>query len=593
MNDKTLQCACILMQRNEAELLEPWIQYHGTLFGYENLFIFDNGSDNPQVKRLLREYEDQGVHVDRQFSRSEDYPDKGKILTECAMRLNETKRYDFFFPLDCDEFLALRTDDGKISCEFSKIKNYLKSVTPSQTTYHVTRNYLNIVGHPNYFQEHTYSKVFFNNNLIVPLDHGSHLTSSSISVTPSDIVYIHCHAKPFATILAHSRDKLRPWVDVNNPKALEKFEADQGIGWHLVKYLRMSEKEYLNIFNKKNAIYIPTFIENFKHIGCPAYFLTGEVPENISPPEDRILIPGALHLNAPQYPTESTVFLAVSNLSDDTTDRMIYFFNAMGFETISADAEVGENYTIRSALHAGLWERLRLFSIIRTEKTRYLAVMGFSAEELSLISNLPITGIRHLVVLREPLESITGNREIMATAGRHLLSNQAERGMNTLRTALSSNIETLVLEESLIQTDPQSLIMAFLDFLGPDLKDDVDTDMLCRKLQYALPTRPQKDAFPLYEGWIDAISDTSVSGWCWRRHSNLPQIVSLIVDDHIVDVKIANIFRSDLLNAGIGSGCFGFHLSLPQDGPLSADRIQVRILKDNVRLKSTTETQEE
>ena len=579
------------MQRNEAELLEPWIQYHGTLFGYENLFIFDNGSDNLQVNRLLQEYEERGIHVDRRFSKSEDYPDKGKILTDCAIRLNETQDYNFFFPLDCDEFLALRTADGKVSCNFSEIKKYLRSISPSQTTYHVIRNYLNIIGHPNYFQEHSYSKVFFNNDLIVPLDHGSHLTSSSINVTPSDIVYIHCHAKPFATILAHSRDKLRPWVDVNNPKALEEFEMDRGVGWHLVKYLRMSEKEYLSIFNKKNATYIPTFLDILKNIGCQTHFLTGDTPENTSPPEDRILLPGALHLNAQQYPNEDTLFLAVSRLSDSTADRLVQLFSVLGFETISADEAIGENHTVRSALHAGLWERLRFFSIMRAEKSRYLALMGFSAEELKLVSHLPITGIRSMVVLQEPLRHLTANREIMAIAGRHLLSHQAEQSIATLKAAVSTNIETLILDETLIQTDPQSLITAFLEFLGPNFKNNVDPDTLSRKLQYALPTTLQKDVFSLYEGWIDTISETLVSGWCWRQNSNIPQVVSLIVDDHIVDVKIANIFRADLLKAGIGSGCFGFHLTLPQAGPFTADRIQVRLLQDNVRIKYTTETQ--
>lgn len=37
--------ACVMMQRNEVNALEPWTKYHAVLFGLENLYVIDHGSD--------------------------------------------------------------------------------------------------------------------------------------------------------------------------------------------------------------------------------------------------------------------------------------------------------------------------------------------------------------------------------------------------------------------------------------------------------------------------------------------------------------------------------------------------------------------
>ena len=38
---------CIMMQKDESFLLEPWLLYNGYLFGFENLTVYDNGSILP------------------------------------------------------------------------------------------------------------------------------------------------------------------------------------------------------------------------------------------------------------------------------------------------------------------------------------------------------------------------------------------------------------------------------------------------------------------------------------------------------------------------------------------------------------------
>jgi hypothetical protein len=48
-----MRVACVVMQRNETDCLEPWLRYHGYLFGYKNLFVIDHGSELPAVRQIL------------------------------------------------------------------------------------------------------------------------------------------------------------------------------------------------------------------------------------------------------------------------------------------------------------------------------------------------------------------------------------------------------------------------------------------------------------------------------------------------------------------------------------------------------------
>ena len=88
------------MVKNEEDIVEYWIQYHASIFGYNNLYIVDNNStDNTYNK--IQKYSKYGVHI----SVENDYSKKGEIMTEL---INNAGTYDIAFPLDIDEFVFLR-----------------------------------------------------------------------------------------------------------------------------------------------------------------------------------------------------------------------------------------------------------------------------------------------------------------------------------------------------------------------------------------------------------------------------------------------------------------------------------------------------
>src|SRR4051794_34461386 len=97
--------ACIMMQKDEAFLLRPWLAYHGYLFGYENLFVFDNGSTLPNVRATLTEFARKGVNVDWDHASRDNYLAKGELIGDRIRTLEAAGEYDFMIPLDCDEFM--------------------------------------------------------------------------------------------------------------------------------------------------------------------------------------------------------------------------------------------------------------------------------------------------------------------------------------------------------------------------------------------------------------------------------------------------------------------------------------------------------
>ncbi len=65
--------ACLMMFRDEVLLLKPWLHYHGYLFGFENLYVFDNGSRDETVLATLRQFAKIGANVDSSHQTSDGF----------------------------------------------------------------------------------------------------------------------------------------------------------------------------------------------------------------------------------------------------------------------------------------------------------------------------------------------------------------------------------------------------------------------------------------------------------------------------------------------------------------------------------------
>ena len=239
-----MRVACVMMQRNEELCLQPWLAYHGYLFGFENLYVLDHGSDSAIVKATLGLFERFGVNVLR-LPASANYAEKGAMVSAVLGRADAAKRYDLLFPLDCDELVMMRDEAGQPSCGKAELLRYLATLRGASAPLLVTENFLNSLNSPGGFWALPYQKVFFTGGHIAEVDHGSHsCTVPTPSPLPTRMVYAHYHHKPYAIQQMMSREKLRPYVDVDDSAALEAF---RGVGWHLVLHLLKTESEYQEI----------------------------------------------------------------------------------------------------------------------------------------------------------------------------------------------------------------------------------------------------------------------------------------------------------------------------------------------------------
>jgi hypothetical protein len=71
----------------------------------------------------------------------------------------------------------------------------------------VTENLSNVPGRPGLFQSADYSKTIFPGGVLLATDHGHHVGESPTGAgyIQCDIVYAHCHFRPYEEILKFAR----------------------------------------------------------------------------------------------------------------------------------------------------------------------------------------------------------------------------------------------------------------------------------------------------------------------------------------------------------------------------------------------------
>ncbi len=67
---------------------------------------------------------------------------------------------------------------------------------------------------------------------------------------------------------------------------------------------------------------------------------------------------------------------------------------------------------------------------------------------------------------------------------------------------------------------------------------------------------------PLH-GYLDGVRRTYLYGWIARRDDETPVALDLYIDNRLVASGQADVFRQDLMDAGIGDGRHGFHFEIP------------------------------
>jgi hypothetical protein len=265
-----MRLACVMMQKNEKLLLEPWIRYHGDLVGSENLFIFDNGSSDHSVIEFLKGAEEIGVNVFWDHASRSDYLDKGSLVARLIQKLDRANPYDFYLLLDCDEFLACQTEAGP-SCERQEVDAALLPLLGSKDVLVVASKYWN-----NPCRMHKYSrtiasrKCFFARDACGSLDHGYHHARARLSNKEivTRLVYFEFHYQPYLLHRKASRQHLSGLLPDFSRRSLRAYAQKRSFCFHCAVDLLKGKYDFVRSFLQvDDLVEAPALLSSFDRLG--------------------------------------------------------------------------------------------------------------------------------------------------------------------------------------------------------------------------------------------------------------------------------------------------------------------------------------
>ena len=249
-----VKVACLMMQRNETSLLKPWVSYYQSLFGKENIYIFDNGSDDKEVINYLSYLRDEcSFNVDFSHQSSADFKRKGVIFRKFIEELQCLEHYDIFIPIDCDEFLGVLNHEGDyFDLQSDNIISHLNSLKYEQNALKIKRFFNNFPSSSSKFYRQNGEKTLFTANTINKLDRGYHKGESiNGKETKTKLTYLHFHNKPLEELKRHSYNKLAPFFNIEDPSVLDELINNNN---RLAKNLIETSEGYSKRFSGKPEI---------------------------------------------------------------------------------------------------------------------------------------------------------------------------------------------------------------------------------------------------------------------------------------------------------------------------------------------------
>lgn len=243
------------MQKNEGSLLYTWAFYWGQVAGFENIIILDNGSTDEETITILKLLELCGIKIEYGYRGRDHFEKKGLCLLE-ALR-NNFSNDNRAILVDCDEFYYSFTNKI-VSFNPRIVKDSIiediKDLSPSQVL-RLDQGLLNVPNSTNAYcwkPKRVLLPLHFNSYIDVGMhlydwNDGIDLHTASYEFKSSNrLGVMHFHNCFFKELVKKAKEKLKDRV-VSFSK--EDLLAYRGAGSHLVKYLLMSESEYLESFD--------------------------------------------------------------------------------------------------------------------------------------------------------------------------------------------------------------------------------------------------------------------------------------------------------------------------------------------------------
>jgi len=251
-----MQIKLFTMVKNEVDIVVDWVFYHGSIFGYSNLYIIDNYSEDGTYEKLSK-LKPLGINLNRKA----DYTKKGDYMTWYYKNCCEPE--DFGYPLDIDEFIVYYDKkSNEISVSKKKIIEYFQTLpdakiyktayiqaTPNQD---YTNGFNRAVAECRWgFYDSNYrvdtKKSFIKKKLFNgSIDHGNHLPTNNYYST--DLCLVHFHVRN----LKQMKKKIYcnvtgfgyPADSLSKLKKLLEDSPNCSGNHHVIQHIKILEKEY-------------------------------------------------------------------------------------------------------------------------------------------------------------------------------------------------------------------------------------------------------------------------------------------------------------------------------------------------------------
>jgi len=279
-SERTLKI--VLMTKNEKYLIKHWIEYHGYIFGYENLYILDD-SDDIDVLNYYKSIQHLHVNIIRENN------NLNTVINNINKTFNENKNScDFIIKMDTDEFMGIydkNTND--ISIDKETIRNYFNNLIINGNKYKCsyTTNSLPMkdeiypINYCDFITPwFTPFKTFFYSKTFESIDLGSHFGTvispyDSSTHNDTDIIIIHYHNQSAKQVIDNNKRAVYSHNIVNETddvetkiKTLSTYRGPsvhKAEGYHAFLTDPNYEENYYNIFiNHENKLHFDK-LKNF------------------------------------------------------------------------------------------------------------------------------------------------------------------------------------------------------------------------------------------------------------------------------------------------------------------------------------------
>jgi hypothetical protein len=244
------------MVKNEVDIVVDWVFYHGSIFGYSNLYIIDNYSNDGTYEKLVK-FKPLGINLIRKT----DYAKKGVYMTWYYKNCCDPE--DFAYPLDIDEFIVYYDKKkNKISVNRKKILEYFETL-PNSTIYKTAY----IQATPNQDFKEGFNRAvaeckwgFYDSNYNVDakksfvkkklfngdIDHGNHIPTNNYYLT--DLCLVHFHGRNLNQVKKKIYCNVAgfgyPVENLKELKNLLEHSPNCAANHHVFQQIRILEKTY-------------------------------------------------------------------------------------------------------------------------------------------------------------------------------------------------------------------------------------------------------------------------------------------------------------------------------------------------------------